>query len=155
MLRQTYHTPFHYQKKKTLTGRRRPSAIVVFAIWAVGCDRESIRRLTGGPAPVESRSGGCGALVLLVFLNLVRSFLNNGVTRDDWVTSRCCSGYDSGGEVIGRGSGNCGVVWSERSTSRGTAEDAGDGGSNNVSTKTGGQSNHHRPHHSQIGVRVY
>jgi hypothetical protein len=50
--------------------------------------------------------------------------------------------------------GNCGVVWSERSTSRGPEENAGDGGLSDVSTKTG-QSNDHIPHHSQIGVRVY
>ena len=65
--------------------------------------------------------------------------MKTGGTLDDSAVSRCFSGYDLGGEVIGRPPGNCGVVCSERdgmnSTSRGTAEDAGDGGSSDVSTK--------------------
>ena len=58
---------------------------------------------------------------------------------DEAAASQRFSG--SGGEVIGRAPGNCGVVWSEHdsvnSTSRGLAEDAGDGGSSDVSTKIG------------------
>ena len=56
---------------------------------------------------------------------------------------------------LSEGAGNCGVVWNERSTSRGPVEDARNGSLNDVSTKAGGQSNHHGPHHNQIGVRMY
>ena len=80
--------------------------------------------------------------------------MNAGVTLDDSPTSQGVSQCNSGGRGIGKASGNCGVVWSERSTSRDLAEDAGDGGSSDVSTKAGGQSNHHRPLHNQIRVWV-
>ena len=74
---------------------------------------------------------------MLVFLNLARNLLKTDVALGDWAASRCCSGCDSGGELIGRASCNCGVVWSERSTSRGPVEDTGDGGSSSVSTRAG------------------
>ena len=60
---------------------------------------------------------------------------------DDLAASRCFSGYDSGGEVIGKAPGDRGVVWSEgsgvASSSHGPVEDSGDGGSSDVSAKAG------------------
>jgi len=60
--------------------------------------------------------------------------------------------------MMDRGPANCGMAWSGRGdvtvTSRGPAEDAGDGGLSNVSTKAS-QSNCHRPHCSQTAVRVW
>jgi len=62
----------------------------------------------------------------------------------------------SGGETMDRGPANCGVACSGRSgitsTSRSPVEDAGDGGSSDVSAEAG-QAKRHRPHYSQTAVR--
>ena len=60
---------------------------------------------------------------------LVERGVSRGFVGDD----------DPGGETMDRGPAHCSVAWSGRRgvtvTSRGPAEDAGDGGLSNVSTK--------------------
>ncbi|KAF8546546.1 hypothetical protein OG21DRAFT_1518112, partial [Imleria badia] len=142
-------TPFAYQKKRTLTRTRSPGMNhegLLFAVFTPSGDLERDRGFAGLLDVVEGPSGGCKVWFLLVFLDLVRSHLSSIEMLLDGPGVPGFFGGDASGREVTDGGHGKDMCWSEHggvtATSRGRAEDAGDGGSSDVSTKKGRRANH-------------